>query len=68
MQKFILEGEPKEVEKVIQENRIRVERGVIAFTPVQPETALDDTKDVPEADTKDSPSITPKKTRTKKSE
>ena len=41
MQKYILEGDPKEVSKVIQENRIRVERGVIAFTPVQPETVLD---------------------------
>ena len=41
MQKLILEGDPKEVAKVIQENRIRIERGVIAFTPVQPETVLD---------------------------
>ena len=42
MQKYILEGDSKEVAKVIQENRIRVERGVIAFTPVQPETAFAD--------------------------
>ena len=41
MQKYILEGDPKEMSKVIQENRIRVERGAIAFTPVQPETVLD---------------------------
>lgn len=41
MQKYILDGDPKEVAKVIQENRIRVERGVITITPVQPETALD---------------------------
>lgn len=41
MQKYILEGDPKEVAKVIQENRIRIERGVITFTPVQPETVLD---------------------------
>lgn len=41
MQKYILEGAPHEVAKVIQENRIRVERGVISFTPVQPGTVLD---------------------------
>ncbi len=41
MQKYILEGTPQEVAKVIQENRIRVERGVISFTPVQPGTVLD---------------------------
>lgn len=38
---YILKGEPKEVAKVLQENRIRVDRGVIEFTPCQPETALD---------------------------
>lgn len=41
MQKYILEGDPKEVAKVIQENRIRVERGSIKLEPVQPETELD---------------------------
>lgn len=41
MKKYILNGDPKEVAKVIQENRIRVERGLIKFEPVQPETALD---------------------------
>lgn len=61
--RFILEGDPKEVAKVIQENRIRVERGVIRFTPAQPDAAL------PEDD-KTAPPITPKATlkRTKKSE
>lgn len=34
---YILKGDPKEVEKVIRENRIRVNRGVISFTPVEPE-------------------------------
>lgn len=70
--RYILSGEPKEVKKVVQENRIRVERGVISFTPVQPEgsTGLDDdTKDViGKEDTKDAPEPTPKKTRSKKSE
>lgn len=38
---YILKGEHKEVAKVIQENRIRVDRGVIEFTPCQPDSALD---------------------------
>lgn len=79
---YILSGDPREVEKVIQENRIRVGRGVINFTPCQPindttcrnpkidtsiETEADtkDMEDVSEADTKESPAITPKKIRTK---
>ena len=54
--KYILEGNPKEVAKVIQENRIRVERGQISFAlvpdeEVNPEAA--DTKDVIDKDTKD---------------
>lgn len=38
---YLLKGDPKEVAKVLQENRIRVDRGVIAFTPCQPDSALD---------------------------
>ncbi len=38
---YILKGDPKEVAKVLQENRIRVDRGVIAFTPCQPDSDLD---------------------------
>ena len=54
--KYILEGNPKEVAKVIQENRIRVERGQISFVlvpdeEVNPEAA--DTKDAIDEDTKD---------------
>ena len=75
--KYILEGNPKEVAKVIQENRIRVERGQISFVlvpdeEVNPEAADtkdvidEDTKDVEAADTKDAPTKTSK--RTKKSE
>lgn len=60
---YILSGDLREVEKVIQENRIRVERGVIKFTPYQP--ADDDVKDDIADDTKEIPAITPKKTRTK---
>lgn len=38
---YILKGDPKEVAKVLQENRIRVDRGVIEFTPCRPDPALD---------------------------
>lgn len=66
---YILKGDPKEVAKVIQENRIRVDRGVIEFTPCQPDSALDaDSKELPEEDSKDAPKPTLKKTRSKKSE
>lgn len=49
---YILSGEPKEVAKVLQESRIRVDRGVITFTPCQPGTVTD-SKAVPAADAKD---------------
>ncbi|MBS7409589.1 MAG: hypothetical protein KIG59_01335 [Muribaculaceae bacterium] len=67
--KYILEGNPKEVAKVIQENRIRVERGQISFALVPDEEVIpdaEDTKDVDADDTKDAPTKTAK--RTKKSE
>ena len=38
---YILKGDPKEVAKVIQENRIRADRGVIEFSPCQQDSALD---------------------------
>lgn len=60
---YILSGDPKEVEKVIRENRIRVDRGVIEFTPYQPVDS--DVKDDIAADTKEIPTITPKRTRIK---
>ena len=65
---YILKGDPAEVEKVIRENRIRVQRGVIQFIPVAPaggseakprivadtkKPPFDDTKDVPAADAKE---------------
>ena len=54
--KYMLEGNPKEVAKVIQENRIRVERGQISFALVPDEEVIPaaaDTKDVIDEDTKD---------------
>lgn len=60
---YILKGDPAEVAKVIRENRIRVRRGVISFTPAATVAALDtphedaatggDSKAVPAGDTKD---------------
>lgn len=38
---YILKGDSKEVAKILQENRIRVDRGVIEFTPCQPGSVLD---------------------------
>lgn len=45
MQKYILYGDPNEVAKVIQENRLRVERGSIKLEPVQPGTVDSDSID-----------------------
>lgn len=38
---YILKGDSKEVAKILQENRIRVDRGVIEFTPCQSGPVLD---------------------------
>ena len=61
---YILSGDPNEVAKVLQENRLRVDRKVIKFTPYQPETAtnvtddkyikVEDSKDVAATDSKTS--------------
>lgn len=48
---YILKGDPKEVAKVIRENRIRVQRGVISFTPVEPETVIEDVEEGETPDT-----------------
>lgn len=42
MKEYILKGDPKELDKVFRENRIRISRGVISITPAEPETALDE--------------------------
>lgn len=49
---YILSGDPAEIEKVIRENRIRCQRGLLQFTPV---AECADTKDIPVSDTKDAP-------------
>lgn len=38
---YILSGNPSDVRKVIQENRVRVQRGVIKFTPLEDEVYTD---------------------------
>lgn len=66
---YILKGNPEDVAKVIRENRIRVQRGVISFIPVEPgsdsKEVVEDSKEVVMTDTKQ---VTAKKTRSKKSE
>lgn len=42
MSAYILKGDPKELDKVLRENRIRISRGVISITPAEPEAALDE--------------------------
>lgn len=41
MKAYILKGDPKELDKVLRENRIRADRGLISFSPVEPDMALD---------------------------
>ena len=67
--KYIVSGPA--LDKVIRENRIRVARGEIKFTPFVeaapapvndvPETPVEDTKDVVVEDTKDVPVVDTKK-------
>ncbi len=42
MTAYILKGDPKEVDKVLRENRIRISRGVISITPAEPDAAHDE--------------------------
>lgn len=77
--RLILEGDPREVDKILQENRIRVQRGLIRFLAepdkVEPENVEEtvepdkvDKKEPPQTDTKEVSESTSKKTRTPKSE
>lgn len=70
---YILSGNASEVAKVIPENRIRVERGVIKFTPASigadtKDLPANDTKDVPTADVKETPAAQKTSRRSKKTE
>ncbi len=75
---YILSGDPNEVAKVLQENRVRINRGVISFTPVDTEVnpqgfvdnkyiSAKDSKNVDEVDKKGTDTRIASK-RTKKSE
>lgn len=67
---YILSGKPGEVQKILRENQIRVQRGLVSFTPCTRVDTDDkyvvmgaDSKELPEADNK-----TTKTKRTKKTE
>ena len=79
-EKYIVEGPA--LDNVLKENRIRVKRGLIKFTPLNGEAEdttevapeedvkdipIEDTKDIPEEDTKEVAPEEEKKTAPKKS-
>lgn len=73
--RYILEGEAHEIAKVLQENRLRVQRGLIRFTPFEPEKEqkkeeipVTDSKEPPQPDSKEVYAELPKKKRATKSE
>lgn len=65
--KYVLEGEPNEVSKVLRENRLRIQRGVISVTPLdcesepQGEPYIDDAKEPLVEDSKAEPAEDAKK-------
>lgn len=68
---YILSGDSKEINKILQENQIRVQRGWVKFTPCT-RVETDDKYVVMGADSKTLPenedTKATKKTRTKKTE
>lgn len=68
---YILSGNPKEINKILQENQIRVQRGWVKFTPCT-RVDTDNKYVVMDADSKALPDETDTKTtkakRTKKTE
>lgn len=53
MKRYILEGDSAEIDKIIRENRIRINRGVVTFTPAPSDSIQEDTKEVEIEDTKE---------------
>lgn len=64
MRKVILEGDERTVERIINENRVRVGRGLVKFSPAEdaatddkeadePDAQVDDTKKMEAEDTKE---------------
>lgn len=75
MKQYILSGNDADVANVLRENRVRVERGQITFTPAPNVRFLDDktvlvedSKDVEVVDCKCQAPEAPAKKRSKKSE
>lgn len=82
MKKVILEGDGRTVERIIKENRVRVGRGLVKFSPAEDaaivedtkdiavedkkELSAEDTKDIPSEDTKEAPVAEVKKPKSKK--
>ena len=50
--KIIIEGSEEEIAKVISENRIREEWGLLTITPFTEKPKKFDSKDLPKGDTK----------------
>lgn len=53
MRKVILEGDGRTVERIIKENRVRVGRGLVKFSPAEDAAIVEDTKDIPVEDKKE---------------
>lgn len=54
MRKVILEGDERTVERIINENRVRVGRGLVKFSPAE-DAASDEKAEEPEGDSKEVP-------------
>ena len=59
MRKVILEGDERTVERIINENRVRVGRGLVKFSPAE-DAATDEKAEEPEGDSKEVPAEEPK--------
>lgn len=62
---YILSGDPKEINKILRENQIRVQRGWVSFTPCT-RVDTDDKYVVMGADSKELPKDADSKTNTKR--
>lgn len=63
---YLLEGDSKEVANIIQDQRIRIDRGMVRFIPCQSDAreileACGDSKSILVDDVKDAPKRTPKR-------
>lgn len=63
---YILSGDPRVIEDVLKESKIRVQKGWITFTPCTPERETDDKYLPEETDTKELRKADKKRTRKQK--